>query len=156
MNNVITVIAAAGLLAAAGCEKKTTPPPNPAPKTTTTTPSTTTPALPTAPTVDTSSLGALAGEAKDKAVAAFESGMASAKTKLDEWTTKASAAAEDKKPEMNAALDKLKSSYNTLSTDLSQLKGKAGAEWDKAWSNLKSSWSSFETSMNDFTAKYKP
>ena len=154
MKTVIALVTAVSLLSLAACEKKNTPPANPAPATTgsaaPTVPGTTgtAPALPDA--------GGMLADAKNKMVSGIESGLASAKTKLDEWTAKASTAADDKKPEMQAALDKLKGSYSELTKNLSELKSKAGTEWDKAFDNVKASWNSMETSMNEFATKYKP
>jgi hypothetical protein len=157
MKSLITAVTVAALLTAVGCEKKTTPTPVTPPKTTgSTTPAVpttdgTTPAMPAMP-----STGSMLGDAKDKMVSGIESGLATAKTKLDEWSTKASAAAADKKPEMESAVNKMKGSYAELTKNLGELKGKAGAEWDKAFDTLKSSWGDLQTSMNDFAAKYKP
>jgi len=148
MKSLIAVITVAALLTAVGCEKKTTPTPVTPPKTT----STTTPSMPSLP-ADASTM---LGDAKDKMVSGIESGLATAKTKLDEWSAKASAAADDKKPEMQSAVDKMKGSYAELTKNLGDLKGKAGTEWDKAFDTLKASWSDLQTSMNDFAAKYKP
>src|SRR3954469_25589677 len=106
------LVAAAALAGAVGCEEKKTPPP-PAPKTTSAVP-----AIPGVSPDATKAIGDAAADARTKMVTALESGLNAAKTKIDELAKKTDAAAADKKPEMQAALDKLKADYAVAEKEL--------------------------------------
>jgi hypothetical protein len=140
------------------CEKKSPPPPPAAPKATSSAPAprgSDAPAIPGVSPGTSQRIADAASEAKSKLVNSLEAGISEATTRLNELEAKVKTASEEKKPEMQAALDRMRAKYGELTRNLADLRGKAGTEWDRLSAETKQSYDDLQKSISDFAAKYR-
>ncbi len=143
MNKPLIAVSLLALIAV-GCEEK-----KPAAPTAPTAPKTgaSLPALP-----DTKTTADITADAKEKTAAALSASLDAAKAQLDDLGTRIKAAAEDKKPAMQAAWNSLKEQYDGLTTKLAEIKN--SPKWQEMASEARTKVDALKTSIADTVAKW--